>query len=116
MAEPAAATTPKKMTFRTCNMCRTRMSNLDYDPHLICSSCRGSECDQVERCNECVVWSDEKMASYVKHKSSLERKRLSKSKCAKKTDLYVMCTGPGAGALPSGNGAADRGPMHQWFW
>ena len=104
MAESA---TPKK-TIRTCNMCRARMSGLEFDPHLICSVCRGQECTMADRCNECVEWVDSKMSAYVKHQKSLERKRKSKLK-SKKSSLDVLCTGPGSDALSSGDGAADGG-------
>ena len=69
MAEPVKEpATPRKI--RTCNMCRARMSNLDLDPHLICISCRGVDCTLADRCNECVVWPDERMNAYLKHQKS----------------------------------------------
>lgn len=104
MAEPA---TPKK-SVRTCNMCRARMSTIDHDPHLICISCRGVDCNFSDRCNECVTWTDDCINAYVKHRKSLERKRLSKAKC-KKSDFDVICTGPGSHALSSEDVSADGG-------
>ena len=101
--------TTKKMA-RTCNMCRTRMSTIDLDPHLICSACRGSNCNTSDRCNECVLWSDDKIATYVTHHKALERKR--KSKETKKTVLDAVCTGPGSALSEEGvgDGVVDDSP------
>ena len=94
MAEP----NPKK-TVRTCTDCSTRMSSLDFDPHLLCINCRGIECNLSVRCDICRSWSEDKMKSFVKHQASLQRKRKSKQKSKEKkvklseSDFSKVCTG-----------------------
>ena len=66
-----------------CSTCKTRMSSLLHDSHLICVACRGFECTMVKRCAECEGWSEEMMIKYVKYRKSLDSKN--KSKKDKKT-------------------------------
>ena len=65
-----------------CPTCKTRMSSLLHDSHLICVTCRGRECNLDNRCVECEGWSGEVMLKYIKYRKSLDSK--SKSKKEKK--------------------------------
>ena len=44
-----------------CFTCKTRMSSLLHDSHLICVACRGFECTMDKRFTECEGWSEEVM-------------------------------------------------------
>ena len=67
---------------RNCSTCKTRMSSLMHDSHLMCTNCRGRDCNMVIRCVECEGWSEEAMLKYIKYRKSLDSK--SKSKKDKK--------------------------------
>ena len=84
----------KAAPVRNCPNCKIRMSNIDLDPHVICTSCRGKKCNVDDRCDMCVSWSSERMNAYLKHQSSLERKRKSKKKAkeASEFDFAIACT------------------------
>ena len=43
-------------TRHSCSRCHGRMSNLSLDRRMFCTKCRGSECDQSTRCDECLLW------------------------------------------------------------
>ena len=66
-----------------CSTCKTRMSTLLHDSHLICVACRGRDCNMDNRCVECAGWSEEVMIKYVSCRKSLDSK--SKAKKEKKT-------------------------------
>ena len=57
-----------------CSTCKTRMSSLLYDSHLICVACRGRDCNRDNRCVECEGWSEEVMIKYVRYRKSLDSK------------------------------------------
>ena len=67
-----------KIVWRTCVLCPTRLSELCYDTHLKCESCRGQVCSDVIFCSECEGWSSDFRKLYLKHKKSLHTKRVSK--------------------------------------
>ena len=67
---------------RNCSTCKTRMSNLMHDSHLMCINCRGRDCYLDNRCVECEGWSEEAVLKYIKYRKSLDSK--SKSKKDKK--------------------------------
>ena len=67
-----------KIVWRTCVLCPTRLSELCYDTHLKCESCRGQVCSDVTFCSECEGWSLDFRKLYLKHKKSLHTKRVSK--------------------------------------
>ena len=67
-----------KMVWRTCVLCPTRLSELCYDTHSQCETCRGKVCSDVSFCSECESWSPEFRKLYLKHKKSLLTKRVSK--------------------------------------
>ena len=67
---------------RNCSTCKTRMSSLLHDSHLICVDCRGRDCNTDNRCVECEGWSEEVMIKYVCYRKSLDSK--SKAKKDKK--------------------------------
>ena len=69
-----------------CSTCKTRMSSLLHDSHLICVTCRGFECTMDKRCMECEACSEEVMLKYVKYRRSLKSK--TKSKKDDKTSTY----------------------------
>ena len=66
-----------------CSTCKTRMSSLLHDSHLICVACRGHDCNMDNRCVECEGWSEEVMIKYVCYRKSLDSK--SKAKKGKKS-------------------------------
>ena len=86
------------------------MSSHDLDSHIICTACLFKNCNLNDRCDMCVSWSNDKMNAYVKHQSSLERKRKSKKRAreSKEVDPFLsVCTGVGGSDLIlSGDGAA----------
>ena len=65
-----------------CYTCKTRMSILMHDSHLMCINCRGRDCNLDNRCVESEGWSEEAMLKYIKYRKSLDCK--SKSKKEKK--------------------------------
>ena len=67
-------------TRRCCPKCNKRISSLANDRHSFCSSCRGQECDDSNKCQECVEWSKESFEKYIKHQRSLIAKAKSKAK------------------------------------
>ena len=56
------------------------MSSLEFDGHLRCANCIGSQCTLESRCDSCKDWSDDVMNRYLKHQASLKSKRESKRK------------------------------------
>ena len=68
---------------RNCSTCKTRISSLLHDSHLICVACRGRDCNLDNRCVECEGWSEEVMVKYVRYRKSLDSK--SKAKKDKKS-------------------------------
>ena len=77
----AATVQPKKsakIVWRTCMLCSTRLSELCYDTHTLCEACRGKVCTSNSFCKECESWSDDFCKLYLRHKSSLLMKRVSK--------------------------------------
>ena len=63
---------------RNCSTCKTRMSSLMHDSHLMCTNCCGRDCNMDIRCVECEGWSEEAMLKYIKYRKSLESKNKSK--------------------------------------
>ena len=72
---------------RNCSTCKTRMSNLMHDSHLMCINCRGRDCNLDNRCVECEGWSEEAVLKYFKYRKSLDSKSKSeKDKISASTD------------------------------
>ena len=71
---------------RNCSTCKTSMSSLMHDSHLMCVACRGRDCNKDNHCVECEGWSDEVMLKYIKYRKSLDSK--SKSKKEKKISAF----------------------------
>ena len=80
---------------RNCQFCKARMSSVLYDKHILCSACRGGECALGSKCKECMTWTDDDFARYLKHRKSLDTKNknrkskdgsLSKSKSFKEKE------------------------------
>ena len=63
---------------RNCSTCKTRMSSLMHDSHLMCVACHGRDCDMDIHCVECEGWSEEVMLKYIKYRKSLDSKGKSK--------------------------------------
>ena len=85
-----------RKSVRHCPNCRVRMSSLDLDPHRICVACRGINCSMDERCDLCLTWDEGRMQSYIRHQSSLKRKREHKQKLKERSqvpDFVSVCTG-----------------------
>ena len=76
----------KGKSVRKCPNCRNRMSGSDKDKHVICTDCRGKCCSLSSRCDVCVTWTDDEMASYLRHQESLKRKRESKKRKREELD------------------------------
>ena len=64
---------------RNCIACPRRMSKKTVDRHTLCISCRGSDCDLDNRCEECMEWPEEEIKLYAKYRKSLKSKTRSKS-------------------------------------
>ena len=112
MSDSSSSTPKKAAVVRTCAGCRIRMSSYDLDSHTVCTNCRGKVCNYSDRCETCTEWPDEKMNAYLKHRSSLERKRLSKKRIkeAKDFDFATVCTGVqgSEGVLSDEGGSRDN--------
>ena len=67
-----------KMVWRTCLKCTTRLSELCYDTHTLCETCRDKVCDFNSFCEECVSWTKDFRKLYMRHKRTLYLKRVSK--------------------------------------
>ena len=63
---------------RNCSTCKTRMSSLMHDSHLMCTNCRGRDFNMDIHCVECEGWSEEAMLKYIKYRKSLDSKNKSK--------------------------------------
>ena len=113
-ATSAAATPPSSASIRTCPNCAARMSCREYDPHVICTACRGKTCTVNDRCDLCSSWPEDKMKAYVKHQARLKSKRDHKKKKSKPVqsaqkepdDFLDFCT-MGVGSSASGVGDSD---------
>ena len=64
---------------RNCIACPRRMSKKTVDSHTLCISCRGSDCDPDNRCEECMEWPEEGIKLYAKYRKSLKSKTRLKS-------------------------------------
>ena len=73
------SSTSGESTCRSCKKCHGRMSSFSLDKHLFYIKCRGSDCNLLSRCDECMKWTKEEMESYMK----LRRFLSSKSKQSK---------------------------------
>ena len=65
---------------RNCPICNIRMSSMNYDLHTRCSTCRGKDCQENDKCTECEQWTQEVFNKYIRHKRSLEKKSKSKER------------------------------------
>ena len=74
-AQPGKST---KMVWRTCLKCTTRLSELCYNTHTLCETCRDKVCDFNSFCEECESWTPEFRKLYLRHKRTLYIKRVSK--------------------------------------
>ena len=70
----SSTSTSGEATRRSCKKCHDRMSSFSLDKHLFCIKCRGSDCNLVSRCDECMKWTKEEMESYIKLRRSLSSK------------------------------------------
>ena len=80
---PPSSPSTDAAKIRACVMCKSRMSSLQNDKHSLCVSCRGGDCSEGNKCNECLPWSEEEFARYLRHRKTLDVKAKSKSKMAK---------------------------------
>ena len=70
-----------------CITCPRRMSKKTVDRHTLCISCRGSDCDPDNRCEECMEWPEEEIKLYAKYRKSLKSKTRSKSSAPPATSV-----------------------------
>ena len=70
---------------RKCSSCPRRMSKKSADPHTLCVSCRGFDCDLNNRCEECLEWSEEEVVKYVRYRKSLKSRESSSRKTSMPT-------------------------------
>ena len=63
-----------KMVWRTCLKCTTRLSELCYDTHTLCETCRDKVCDFNSFCEYTTYF----RKLYMRHKRTLYLKRVSK--------------------------------------
>ena len=70
----SSSTSSGDSTRRSCKKCHGRMSSFSLDKHLFCTKCRGSGCNLMSRCDECMQWTKEEMESYMKLRRSLSSK------------------------------------------
>ena len=62
----------------------TRLSELCYDTHALCETCRGKVCDYNSFCEECDSWTKDFRKTYMRHQRTLYLKRVSKSNAKSK--------------------------------
>ena len=77
----AATDQPKKTTkvvWRTCLSYSTRLSELCYDTHTLCETCREKVCNSTSFCKECENWTADFRKLYLRNKRTLLLKRVSK--------------------------------------
>ena len=91
-ASATAAVGPAAL--RSCPKCCRRMSDLQFDLHTICESCRGIVCSLENCCPECKTWSLDKMSAYLKHKVSLAGKRRSRKSSTPVTTSPAVASSP----------------------
>ena len=60
-----------KMVWRSCLKCSTRLSELCYDTHTLCETCRNKVCDLNSFCEECESWTPEFRKLYLRNKRML---------------------------------------------
>ena len=73
-----------KMVWHTCLKCTTRLSELCYDKHTLCKTCRGKVCDFNSFCEECESWTQDFRTLYMRHQRELYLKRVSKENAKSK--------------------------------
>ena len=73
-----------KMVWRSCLKCSTRLSELCYDTHTLCETCRNKVCDLNSFCEECESWTPEFRKLYLRNKRTLYLKRVSKKNAKSK--------------------------------
>ena len=51
---------------RKCSSCPRGMCKKSVDRHTFCVSCKGFNCDIINRCEECLEWSEDDIIKYAK--------------------------------------------------
>ena len=69
---------PGSVYYTDCSLDTTRLSELCYDTHTLCETCRDKVCDLNSFCEECESWTPEFRKLYLRHKRTLYLKRVSK--------------------------------------
>ena len=70
----ASSASSRDSARHSCAQCHGRMSSFSLDQRMFCIKCRGSDCDQNTRCDECLSWTKEEMDGYIKLRKSLSSK------------------------------------------
>ena len=88
---PTAAAASGKI--RRCS-CGRKMSSLNYDHHSVCSFCRGFESNVDNRCEECLLITDNQFQLYFKHQKSLKCKVISRQHSRSRLNRMTLLCPP----------------------
>ena len=69
-------------SFRICatSRCNARLPDIKNDGHSRCKDCVGHVCTPENKCEECIVWTDDVFSNYIKHRRQLELTRARQAK------------------------------------
>ena len=70
----SSGSSSKDTARRSYKKCHGRMRSFSLDKHLYCIKCRGSDCNLLSRCDECMQWTKEELEAYMKVRRSLTSK------------------------------------------
>ena len=65
----------------------------DNDPHLLCISCRGKECNNDDRCEDCHDWDNEMWQKVSAYRSELAVQHEKKDRKAKSSSSSSSLSG-----------------------
>ena len=97
-----------KMVWRTCLKCTTRLSELCYDKHTLCETCRGKVCDFNSFCEECESWTQDFRTLYMRHQRELYLKRVSKENAKSKAKSPPVVDDDASAASLESHVCSDR--------
>ena len=108
---------PTKVRYCSFADCKTRMSALVKDPHLLCPNHIGWQCNNELRCETCKEWSESRMAEYTKLQVGKARKKIDKEKRrARRLAANTSAVGrPAHSFSPSSVSSEDRGEIEKVY-